>query len=245
MQKFVIVLVATVLIPGAAFAGSARRDYAPRDAAAGAMLVLAQADPGNSSTAEIPSNSPSAPVSAPDATAVDQDAGSSPNPNELEQYENQQVPLPNISSLQEFINQGTEETPIGVQVEEDCTRLADHERVCGLAVLDVKRNSPAALAGIKPYRAVGRDLLDGASVAAAFFFPPAIVAVGIISQTHVGESFDLIIGVDGQRTRHLLDFEDLTANDKPGEVIYLTIIRHGKRMQVPVHLPASYSAYSY
>jgi hypothetical protein len=244
MQKFVIVLVAMALMPGAAFAGPGRDD-APRGAAAGAGLVLAQADPGNSSTAEIPSNSPSAPASGPDATAIDQDAGSSPNPNELEQYENQQVPLPNISSLQEFINQGTEETPIGVQVEEDCTRLADHERVCGLAVLDVKRNSPAALAGIKPYSAVGRDLLDGASVAAAFFFPPAIVAVGIISQTHVGESFDLIIGVDGQRTRHLLDFEDLTANDKPGEVIYLTIVRHGKRMQIPVHLPATYSAYSY
>lgn len=149
---------------------------------------------------------------------------------------------PYVYSLQDFMNEGGGQNPIGVELREDCSRLEDREKVCGLQVMDVQRNSPAWRAGVRPYHALGRYVLSGASIAAAMFFPPAIVAVGIIGQTHVGESYDLIIGVDGQRVRHIIDFEDMTANDKPGETLYLMIVRDGKRMQLPVQLPAAATA---
>lgn len=149
---------------------------------------------------------------------------------------------PYIYSLQDFMNEGGGQNPIGVELREDCSRLEDREKVCGLQVMEVQRNSPAWRAGIRPYHALGRYVLSGASIAAAMFFPPAIVAVGIIGQTHVGESYDLIIGVDGQRVRHIIDFEDMTANDKPGETLYLMIVRGGKRMQLPVQLPGAAAA---
>jgi len=152
------------------------------------------------------------------------------------------VPLtPYIYSLQDFMNEGGGQNPIGVELREDCGRL-EHQKVCGLQVMDVQRNSPAWRAGIRPYHALGRYVLNGAGIAAAMFFPPAIVAVGIIDQTQIGESYDLIIGVDGQRVRHIIDLEDLTANDKPGDTLYLMIVRGGKRIQVPVQLPGAGTA---
>lgn len=176
--------------------------------------------------------------------AQDNLSGGDQNPNADANQDQQQLDdslesdtPPHVYSLQDFINQGMDESPLGVELREDCSRLASNERVCGLAVLDVRKNSPAANAGIKPYTALAHDLLDGASVAAALVFPPAIIAVAVIDQSSIGESFDLVIGVDGRRVRHILDFEDLTSNVRPGDILYLTIVRNGKRMQIPVHLP--------
>jgi S1-C subfamily serine protease len=107
----------------------------------------------------------------------------------------------------------------------------------------VRSGSPADQAGIKRYTALTHDLLDGASVAAALVFPPAIVAVAVIDQSGIGETFDLVIGVDGRRVRHILDFEDLTSNVRPGDTVYLTVVRAGKRVQVPVQIPAGATAF--
>ncbi len=136
---------------------------------------------------------------------------------------------PHVYSLQDFINQGMDESPLGVELREDCSRLRSQEKVCGLAVLEVRNGSPADKAGIKPYTALAHDLLDGASVAAALVFPPAIIAVAVIDQSSIGEAFDLVIGVDGRRVRHILDFQDLTSNVRPGDILYLTMVRAGKR----------------
>jgi len=145
--------------------------------------------------------------------------------------------------LQDFISQGVDDSPLGIELREDCSKLQSHERVCGLAVLEVRNGSPAAKAGIRRYTAITHDVLDGASVAAALVFPPAIVAVAVIDQSGIGESFDLVIGVDGRRIRHILDFQDLTANIRPGDTVYLTIVRAGKRLQVPVQIPPGATAF--
>jgi hypothetical protein len=162
---------------------------------------------------------------------------SSPDSQQVDDGAQGEMPS-RVYSLQDFVNQGMEESPLGVELREDCSRLDDREKVCGLAVLEVRRGSPADQAGIKSYTALTHDLLDGASVAAALVFPPAIVAVAVLDQSGIGESFDLVIGVDGRRVRHVLDFEDLTSNLRPGDILYLTIVRSGKRLQIPVHVPA-------
>jgi len=54
---------------------------------------------------------------------------------------------------------------------------------------------------------------------------------------NTGESYDLIIGVDGTRVCDLLQFEDQTRGLRPGETVYLNIVRDGARLQIPVNLP--------
>ena len=76
----------------------------------------------------------------------------------------------------------------------------------------------------------------------ALLFPPAILAVAAVEQIRFGESYDMIIGVDGMRVTNFLDFEDLMRDVRPGEIVYLSIVRDGKRVQVPVQLPRTMPA---
>jgi hypothetical protein len=203
--------------------------------------------PASGPTAEIPS----AAKEAEPADGAGQDpAGVTDPPSTADSSSDQQsdddpqseLP-PHVYSLQDFVNQGIDDSPLGMELREDCTKFESHEKVCGLAVLEVRNGSPADKAGVKRYTALTHDLLDGASVAAALVFPPAIVAVAVIDQSGIGENFDLIIGVDGRRVRHILDFQDLTSNVRPGDTVYLTIVRQGRRVQLPVQVPATSTAF--
>lgn len=42
----------------------------------------------------------------------------------------------------------------------------------------------------------------------------------MLDSTQVGESYDMIIGVDGTRVMNFLDFQDRMTDLQPGEVIY-------------------------
>ena len=84
-----------------------------------------------------------------------------------------------------------------------------------------------------------RDALETAAVAGAMFCPPVVLLVPVFDQVHLGESYDLIIGVDGSRVINFLDFEERLRDLQAGEIVYLSIIRNGKRMQIPVPVPDS------
>jgi S1-C subfamily serine protease len=47
----------------------------------------------------------------------------------------------------------------------------------------------------------------------------------------------LIIGVDGKRVANIIDFDDEMKSVKPGDRIYLSVLRRGSRVQVPIDLP--------
>jgi predicted metalloprotease with PDZ domain len=53
----------------------------------------------------------------------------------------------------------------------------------------------------------------------------------------LGENYDLIIGVDGNRVTNFMDFHDQLREAQPGETVYLNILRGGKRLQLPVEMP--------
>ncbi len=61
--------------------------------------------------------------------------------------------------------------------------------------------------------------------------------LSIVDQTHVGETYDLIIGVDGTRVGNLIEFEDQMRRVKSGQIVYLSMIRDGARLQIAVNLP--------
>jgi S1-C subfamily serine protease len=67
-------------------------------------------------------------------------------------------------------------------------------------------------------------------------FPPAIAALGLVEQSHVGETYDLILGVDGQRIRRISDFQDAVSDARLGDIIYVTVLRAGKRLQIPMRI---------
>jgi S1-C subfamily serine protease len=69
------------------------------------------------------------------------------------------------------------------------------------------------------------------------FFPPAVLLVPVFDQVHLGDSYDLIIGIDGSRVTNFLDFEDRLRNVQAGEIVYFSIVRNGERKQIPVSVP--------
>jgi hypothetical protein len=159
-------------------------------------------------------------------------------------YEKSQNPepiQPQLRSLQEFISYGDNTSPLGMEVREGQRQLKSGEAADGLLIVEIVGGSPAAQAGLRAYRHLATDLLQAGSVAAALIFPPAVLAVPIFEQVHVGDSYDLIIGVDGNRVTNFLDFEDRMREVQPGEIVYLSIVRNGERMQILVHVPTTLS----
>jgi PDZ domain len=156
-----------------------------------------------------------------------------------------QIAAPRLHSLQEFMSEGTDDSPIGLELREDTRTLKTGERADGLLILKVRSGSPAAQAGLKSYSSRTKTLLEAATVAGAMVFPPAILAIVAIDQTNIGESYDMIIGVDGRRVTNFLDFEDQMRGLKPGDILYLSVVRNGRRLQIRVHVPEGMASLSY
>ena len=155
-----------------------------------------------------------------------------------EARQNPQMIDPQLHSLQEFINEGDQSSPLGVELREEQRKLNSGEIANGLLIVGVRSGSAAAKGGLRASRHTARNLLAGAAVAASLFFPPAVLVVPILDQVKFGDSYDMIIGVDGARVANYLDFEDRMRDVQPGEIVYLSIVRNGERVQVPLHVQA-------
>jgi hypothetical protein len=158
---------------------------------------------------------------------------------DYEDSQNLETPgnVPRLHTLNEFLSETSDTSPIGVELREDVCKLNSGAKAEGLAVLSVRKDSPAAKAGLQSAHNTTHQVLEGVSVVAALVFPPAIMATAIIDQTRVGESYDVIIGVDGKRVSNVIEFEDQVRDLKGGDIVYLTVVRRGSRLQIPVQVP--------
>jgi hypothetical protein len=195
---------------------------------------------------EIPQAVPSTAASSAQSTAAPesvpgQKASSADYDDGIIRYEHakdsDEMSGPPIGSLDDFMSEGNITSPLGFVVREDKRRLKSGREVDGLLIVDVFAGSPAAHAGLHPYRQTVRDALETAAIAGAMFCPPVVLLVPVFDQVHVGESYDLIIGIDGSRVTNFLDFEDHLRDVQAGEIVYFSIVRNGERMQVPVSVP--------
>ncbi len=144
---------------------------------------------------------------------------------------------PEPPGAQEYMDANEQISVYGIEMRID-TRKAGRE-VQGLLVIDIEPGSPGAAAGLHPFRERTRDVLNGVGMLAAMAFPPAMVIVPIVESVPLHESYDLIIGVDGTRVTNFADLWERMRAVRPGEIVYLNVLRDGHRMQLPMQVTSA------
>jgi S1-C subfamily serine protease len=148
-----------------------------------------------------------------------------------------------VGSVDDYVRNDSQvlrdyEVPLlGIKVRNGTGTLGNYPRVAGVRVVAVSPAGPAAEAGLRSQQVIVQTALTSALAAGSIFFPPALVVMIIVSGSSIGESHDLIIAVDGQRTRNIIEFEDALGKAEPGESVYLVIARASRRQQFRVDLP--------
>jgi hypothetical protein len=228
----------------AAAAGSAAPSPAAAMTPAATETIEVPATPSSSADAGFPDMSPALvqtnTAQVPQVSPTDSENPSSWSGDPVVNYEKAQgaYPSPGLGSVDDFLLEGEGNvSPLGISLRADRRRLKSGQLESGLLVLTVTTGGPADKAGLKPYRHAARSTLEVVSVAGAFFFPPAMLLVPVLESTQIGDSYDLIVGVDGFRVTSALDFEDCMRDLQPGEVVYLSVVRNGDRLQLPVTIP--------
>jgi PDZ domain len=204
----------------------------PPAPAAGASNMVATPPPQNldataPGNAGIPVDALQQQMSAP---APDSQDGS-----EIARYQEEQSGMPpeQLRALQQFDAEGQLTTPFGMELQEAKRSLKSGEDADGLLIVAVAKGSPAATAGLRPYSHTVHDAIAAAAMVGAVFSGGlSVVVIPAIDYMQVGESYDMIIGVDGSRVTNFLDFQDRIHDLQPGEIIYLSVLRDGKRLQV-------------
>ncbi len=219
--------------------------YSGKDAMPSNMVP--DTDPTQTGTAEIPAaNSADASQQQPSGTAPDSqasaDAQSSNDGSEVARYQEEQSGMPpeQLKALQEFDSEGELSTPFGMQLREAKRTLKSGEDADGLLITAVAKDSPAAAVGLRPYSHTVHDAIAAAAMVGAVFSGGlSVIIIPALDYMQVGESYDMIIGVDGSRVTNFLDFQDRMRDLQPGELIYLSVVRDGKRLQVTMPVPAN------
>jgi S1-C subfamily serine protease len=126
---------------------------------------------------------------------------------------------------------------LGIEVNNGAVSVKGGHPVSGVEVLTAIPSGPGAAAGLQGRREGVQAALTVGLLAGAVFFPPAMLGMMVLQESGVGTSRELIIAVDGQRTRDVTDFREAIAKAKAGEIVYLTIVSGGRREQISVELP--------
>lgn len=97
----------------------------------------------------------------------------------------------------------------------------------GLEVMTVDPNSPAAAAGVKGSTGSNAIGASASTLGALIPFAGTLITSQLEKRGDMGMSGDLIVAIDDQRVRTQQDLDDAMANLKPGDTMYLTVIRPG------------------
>jgi len=130
-----------------------------------------------------------------------------------------------LGSADEYVN-GTPDFGIaydvpllGIEVNNGADRLKNGRPVSGVEVLTAVPSGAGAAAGLQGRHQGVQTALTVGILAGAVFFPPAMLGMMALQQSGIGASHELIIAVDGQRTRHVSDFGDAIAKAEGGEIV--------------------------
>jgi S1-C subfamily serine protease len=116
---------------------------------------------------------------------------------------------------------------IGIEVSNGRSELKSGVRPAGIEIHKVLPDGPAAASGLQGRRAAVQVALVALTVGELFFPPAAMLGAIVMQQSGIGQSHDLIIAVDAQRTRNVGELESALSQAEPGETVYLTIATGG------------------
>jgi hypothetical protein len=161
---------------------------------------------------------------------------------EVARYQEEQSGMPpeQLRSIQQFDSEGELSTPFGMQLREAKRSLKSGEEADGLLIISVTKDGPAAALGLRPDNHTVHDTIAAAAMVGSLFSGGlSVLVIPALDYMQVGESYDMIIGVDGSRVTNFLDFQDRMRDLQPGEVVYLSILRDGKRLQLTMPVTAN------
>jgi S1-C subfamily serine protease len=151
-----------------------------------------------------------------------------------------------MQAMAQYLGDSGFSTDLGMELEQSRQRLKSGETALGLLVVAVQKDSAASAAGIRPFKHGVHDALAGVAAATSVLVPVAaplaMLAIPALDFFEVGESYDMIVGIDGNRVTSYADFIERLRNLQPGELIYLSIVRNGKRLQLSMPVPATTSS---
>ena len=151
------------------------------------------------------------------------------------------LPPFDASTTEQLMMEDEQDVPLlGVDVSLDQRKLRTGEKISGLLILAVSPGSPAAIAGLQAFSHKVTSAVESVVMAAVMIAPvaaPAVMVVPLLESSHVGEHYDLIVAIDGYRVTNLVDMEDALRDARPGDTLYLSLVRDGKRLQLPLKLP--------
>lgn len=154
------------------------------------------------------------------------------------QTQNNAVTYPHLRSLDEYVDGRAMFSSLGVTLREETRALKSGASVKGLLIIKIMQGSPAARAGLSAFNDAPRNVMTGIAVVASVIFPPAMMAIPLVAVMPLGQNGDLIIAIDSCRVTNAVDFEEQMADVQPGEIVYLTVVRDGNRVQMAVQLSA-------
>ena len=110
----------------------------------------------------------------------------------------------------------------GKVVRADIGIVAVKEMDQGLQIVQTNRGGPAEQAGLRGWKLVRRNVRRG----------PLVYTVEQADRSGA----DIIVAVDGNRSKAPVHFVEKIEEHQPGEQIALTILREGQRLNVPITL---------
>jgi hypothetical protein len=187
-----------------------------------------------------PRGGPPAPAAETSPDSIPSDSGDLINPPEQEL-----PPVPTNgppSSMVSASNAPRQPLPyLGISVQRIESHSTPGRDTEGLEIVSVDSDSPAERAGLKG-RAAMTNLGATGATAGALMAPLDIALMPLLKKTgQLGQTGDLIVAIDDRRVAAEVDLETALGDSKPGDTIYLTVVRPAgdgahKTIKVPVRL---------
>jgi S1-C subfamily serine protease len=123
---------------------------------------------------------------------------------------------------------------LGLEVADGKGRLTTGTYVRGVRVIRIFPDGPAARSGFRDEHRVGKMVVVGALLALGLFFPPVIFVDRALENSSDLDSYGTIIAVDSERIHNLVELQNKIS--RGGPIVYLSMIRGGRREQIRIYL---------